>query len=250
MSVEEVIPQPIMQKKKTRVLIVDDDVAITSQMSAFLERSGFTISTALNGKDGLQKAATFLPDLIILDVIMPHLNGREFLRQMRQAGNWTPILLLTQVGDSAERAMALEEGADDYLNKPFDPHELVARIRSVLRRAAPNRPPLNAAQRLISGDVILERAARRVLKNNKELALTPKAVALLDYLMTHPDEIINRERLLENVWGWADPVGGRTVDTRIAELRKAIEEKIGQHQYIETVPGEGYRFIGTVEVLD
>lgn len=239
-----------MKTTATKILIVDDDDAIRTQMGAFLERSGYTIQTAQNGQDGLYKIESFRPDIIILDVMMPHLNGREVLRRMRQSGNWTPILLLTQVGDSQERAMALEEGADDYLNKPFDPYELVARIRSILRRSSPNQPPLNAAQRLVSGDIVLERAARRITRHNREISLTPKAVALLDYLMTHPDEPISRQRLLEAVWGWADPVGERTVDTRIAELRKALGEQPGKHQYIETVPGEGYRFIGEVEGWD
>ncbi|NDJ85729.1 MAG: response regulator transcription factor [Chloroflexi bacterium] len=233
----------------SKILIVDDDVAITANMAAFLERTGFAVDVAANGKEGLRKINSFAPDLVILDVIMPHLNGREVLRQLRHAGNWLPVILLTQVGDSTERAMALEEGADDYLNKPFDPQELVARIRSVLRRSMPNRPPLGAAQRLASGDIILERSPRRVLLDGKDIPLTPKAIALLDYLMTHPEELITRERLLEAVWGWADPVGARTVDTRIAELRKGLNDSPDQHRYIETVPGAGYRFVGKVEPL-
>ncbi len=235
--------------QQPRILIIDDDAAITTNMAAFLQRTGFNVMVAAHGADGLRKVATFSPELIILDVLMPHLNGREVLRQLRGAGNWIPVILLTQVGDSSERAMALDEGADDYLNKPFDPQELVSRIRSVLRRSAPNRPPLSAAQRLASGDIVLERTARRVLIKGRELSLTPKAVALLDYLMTHAEELITRDRLLEAVWGWADPVGVRTVDTRIAEIRKALADSPGQHRYIETVPGEGYRFVGNVEVL-
>lgn len=236
-------------KAHPKILIVDDDNAITTHMSAFLERTGFDVAVAAEGNEGLRKVGVFAPDLVILDVIMPHLNGREMLRRLRDAGNWTPIILLTEVGNASERAMALEEGADDYLNKPFDPQELVARIRSVLRRSEPNRPPLNAAQKLASGHIVLERSARRVLLNGRELSLTPKAVALLDYLMTHPEEAISRDRLLEAVWGWADPVGVRTVDTRIAELRKAMGDQTNDHQYIETVPGEGYRFVGTVEIV-
>ena len=232
-----------------KVLIVDDDTAITANMAPFLERTGYAVAVAVNGQEALDMVQSFGPDLMILDVIMPVMNGREVLRQLRQAGNWLPIILLTQVGDSTERAMALEEGADDYLNKPFDPQELVARIRSVLRRATPNKPPLNAAQRLASQEIVLERAARRVFRHKRELALTPKAVALLDYLMTHPEELITRERLLESIWGWADPVGARTIDTRIAELRKALEDTRIPHRYIETVPGEGYRFVGVVEIL-
>jgi DNA-binding response OmpR family regulator len=178
---------------------------------------------------------------------MPKIDGREVLRKIRLSGDWTPVILLTQVGEATERAMALEEGADDYLNKPFDPHELVARIRAVLRRARPGQPPLAAAERLTSGDLILDRRARRAWMKDSELTLTPKAVTLLEYLMTHPDELVSRERLLDIVWGWDYPVGIRAVDTRVAELRRSLGDDPSEPTYIETVPGQGYRFVGVVE---
>jgi DNA-binding response OmpR family regulator len=121
---------------KAKVLLVDDETAITTNLAPFLERAGYVVAVAGNGEEALQKIGSFAPELVIMDVLMPKLDGREALRRLRQAGNWIPVILLTQVGESAERAMALEEGADDYLNKPFDPHELVARIRAVLRRPA------------------------------------------------------------------------------------------------------------------
>lgn len=236
-------------QNQNKILIVDDDQGITINMAAFLERTGFKVAVASNGNEGLNLIQTWHPDLVILDVMMPHRNGRDVLRQLRAVGNWTPIILLTQVGTASERAMALEEGADDYLNKPFDPQELVARIRSVLRRADPKLPPLTAATKLGCGDIVLDRTARRVTRQGHELPLTPKAVGVLDYMMTHPEELISRDRLLEAVWGWADPVGVRTVDTRIAELRKVLGDKAGKHIYIDTVPGEGYRFVGQVQVI-
>jgi DNA-binding response OmpR family regulator len=155
--------------------------------------------------------------------------------------------MLTQISATGEKISSLEEGADDYLNKPFDPHELVARIRAVLRRARPGSPPLAAARRLVSGELVLDRPARRVRLGGREAALTPKAVALLEYLMTHPDELITRERLLDAVWGWDYPAGTRTVDTRIAEVRRAIGDDAADARFIETVPGQGYRFIAPVE---
>ncbi len=232
---------------KPKILLVDDEQAITDNLAPFLERAGFAVAVAADGETALRQVPSFGPDLIILDILMPRLDGREVLRRLRQAGNWTPIILLTQVGESTERAMALEEGADDYLNKPFDPHELVARIRAVLRRARPGQPSLSSAHRLASGDVILDRQTRRVYAESKELRLTPKAVALLEYLMTHPDELLTRDRLLDAVWGWDYPTGTRTVDTRIAELRRVLNDDPAQPRYIETAPGQGYRFVGDVE---
>ncbi|HVM71449.1 MAG TPA: response regulator transcription factor [Anaerolineales bacterium] len=234
---------------KPSILLVDDETAITDNLAPFLTRSGFTVTTASNGEEALQKVGSVHPDLLVLDVLMPRLDGREVLRQLRQGGNWIPILLLTQVGEAGERAMALEEGADDYLNKPFDPHELVARIRAVLRRARPGQPPLAAATRLASGSLTLDRASRRVWLGEAELALTPKAVLLLEYMLTHPDELVSRERLLDVVWGWDYPVGTRAVDTRVAELRRALNDDPAQPHYIETIPGQGYRFVGAVETL-
>ena len=189
------------------------------------------------------------PDILILDVLMPRLDGREVLRQLRQAGNWLPIILLTQVGEATERAMAIEEGADDYLNKPFDPHELVARIRAVLRRARPGTPPLSTAARLACGPLVLDRASHRVWLDANELSLTPKSVLLLEYMMTHPDELLSRERLLDAVWGWDYPVGARAVDTRVAELRRLLDDDPAQPSFIETVSGLGYRFAGEVKTL-
>jgi DNA-binding response OmpR family regulator len=232
---------------KASILLVDDETAITDNLAPFLSRSGFTVMVASNGVEALQKVAAHRPDLLVLDVLMPRLDGREVLRQLRQAGNWTPILLLTQVGEAGERAMALEEGADDYINKPFDPHELAARIRAVLRRARPGQPPLSAATRLACGKLILDRTSRRVWLEQTELALTPKSIMLLEYMMTHPDELVSRERLLDVVWGWDYPVGTRAVDTRVAELRRVLNDDPGAPHFIETIPGQGYRFVGTVE---
>ncbi len=228
------------------ILLVDDEPAIVSNLAPLLERSGFAVNVATQGEAALHEAAAG-PDLIVLDVLLPRLDGREVLRRLRHAGNWTPVILLTQVGESVERAMALEEGADDYLNKPFDSYELVARIRALLRRARPDQPPLAITRRLRSGQLVLDRQSRRAWLGRRELALTPKAVGLLEYLMTHPDELLTRERLLDVVWGWDYPAGTRAVDTRIAELRRALADDPAQPRFIETMPGQGYRFVGAVE---
>jgi DNA-binding response OmpR family regulator len=238
-----------MVEERPRILLVDDEVAITSNLAPFLERAGLTVQVAGDGEAALDRLKDFDPHLIVLDVLMPKMDGREVCRRLRAAGNWTPILMLTQVGEATERAMTLEEGADDYLNKPFDPHELVARIRAVLRRARPGAPRLAGAERLACGPFVLDRTARRVLLTGHELSLTPKAVALLDYLMTHPHELLSRERLLDAVWGYDYAVGTRAVDMRIAELRKHLQDDADEPRYIETVPGQGYMFVGQLEVV-
>jgi DNA-binding response OmpR family regulator len=231
---------------RPKVLLVDDESAITDNLARFLERTGFEMSVAADGEQAMVKIAASAPDLIILDVMMPKLDGRQVLRRLREAGNWTPVILLTQVGDSTERAMALQEGADDYLNKPFDPHELVARMRAVLRRARPGEPPLATAHRLSCANLVLDRQSRRAFLDGQEVNLTPKAAGLLEYLMTHPDELVTRERLLDAVWGWDYPAGTRTVDTRVAELRRVLADDPTAPRFIETVPGQGYRFVGLV----
>ncbi|MFN2112349.1 MAG: response regulator transcription factor [Anaerolineales bacterium] len=232
---------------RPHILLVDDEPSIIENLAPFLERSGFKVSTAANGVQGLEIIDQAEPDLIVSDVLMPEMDGRELLRTLRQDDNWIPVILLTQVGEAFERAVALEEGADDYINKPFEPHELAARIRAVLRRAKPGTPPLSAAWQLSCGDLEYDRRSRRAYLVGQELALTPKAMLLLEYLMTHPDELVSRERLLDVVWGWDYPVGSRAVDTRVAEIRKALGDDASQPRYIDTIPGQGYRFAADVE---
>ena len=230
-----------------KILLADDEEAITAELASFLERSGFEMMVARGGNEALILAKSSQPDLIVLDVIMPGLNGREVCRQIRTSGNWTPIVMLTQVGASGERAMSLEEGADDYLNKPFDPFELVARIRAVLRRSQTGARPLASARRLVTGPLVLDRPSRRVFLDGKELTLTAKALALLEFLMLRQGEVISRQRLLDEIWGWDYPAATRAVDVRVAELRKILADDADHPRYVETVVNEGYRFVGRVE---
>jgi len=232
----------------TTILLVDDEAAITENLAPLLRRAGFTVAVADDGEDALARLASVQPDLVVLDVLLPGLDGRAVLRKVRQERRQVPIILLTQVGGSGERTMALEEGADDYLNKPFDPYELVARIRAVLRRGA-TRPgtALRDAQRLRSGNLVLDRASQRVFQADREVPLTPRATLLLAYLMSHPDQVLTRERLIEAVWGWSFQTGTRSVDTRIAELRRALERDSAAPQLITTVAGLGYRFSAPVQ---
>ncbi|TXR55930.1 response regulator transcription factor [Quadrisphaera setariae] len=230
------------------LLLVDDEPAITDNLAPLLRRSGFTVDVAADGDSALSRIRAGGYDLVVLDVMLPGTDGREVLRTARSEGRTTPIILLTQVGESSERAMALEEGADDYLNKPFDPYELIARVRAVLRRGGDAaQAGLASAQRLRSGEVVLDRASQRVTRDGREVVLTPRATTLLAYLMTHPDEVLTRERLLEAVWGWSYATSTRSVDTRVAELRRVLESDSSDPAMIVTAPGSGYRFAARVE---
>lgn len=231
-----------MIDERPSLLLVDDDDAITAGLGAFLERSGFRVRVARDGREGLAAIAAETPALTVCDIVMPHVDGREFVRRVRADGGWMPIILLTQVGESYERSAALDEGADDYLNKPFDPQELLSRIRAVLRRAVPGERPLSAATRLRAGSLLLDRSARRVWRDEIELTLTPKAVMLLDYLMAHPSEVHPRDRLLTALWGFEFASSTRAVDHRIAELRRVLDDDPTAPRWIETVQSMGYRF--------
>lgn len=235
----ETEPRPV-------VLLVDDEAEITANLAQILARSGFDVHTAADGAQALAAVTVVDPDLVVSDVLMPGLDGRELLRRLRADDRWTPVILLTQVGESYERAAALDEGADDYLNKPFDPHELISRIRAVLRRHRQGSADLARRDRLRSDGLELDRVGRRVFLDGAEVTLTPRTVALLDYLMSRPGELHTRERLLASVWGYDFPVSTRAVDHRVAELRRTLGEDPSQPRWVETVQGMGYRFCGKV----
>lgn len=227
------------------LLLVDDDAAILESLGGFLARSGFAVRTAADGEEGLAAFAADRPDVVVLDVAMPRLDGRAMLRRLRLEEHRVPVVLLTQLGSSGERAMALDEGADDYLNKPFDPVELVARVRAVLRRSAPSTST-DGGTRLVAGGLVLDLVARRVHLNGRELVLTPRAVLLLEYLAARAGEVQSRSRLLEVLWGFEHPVGTRAVDNRVTELRRVLEDDPAAPTWIETVTGVGYRFLPPV----
>lgn len=234
---------------KTKILVVDDESDLLAELAPMLERAGYSVSTASDGAQAIRLMEDLRPDLVVLDVLMPRMDGREVLRQLRKAENWTPVILLTRVGSPTERALSLQEGADDYLNKPFEPLELIARIQAVLRRVERGNLPLNAYRTLTSGDLVIDRQTRIARVGTRELALSARAFAVLEYLALHSQEVITREQLLDQVWGWSEAVGTRTVDTRITELRRSLDDEVDSPRFIETVIGAGYRFLGIVEGL-
>lgn len=233
----------VSTNEKTRILIVDDETDLLAELEALLTRSGYLVEIASNGLQAIHVVEQFRPHLIVLDVLMPTMDGREVVRQLRQADDWTPIILLTQVGTSAERALSLQEGADDYLNKPFDPMELIARMQAIVRRTQNNGQTKSNFRYLDCEMLSLDRQKRQVWLSGTALKLTTRAFGVLEYLMLHPGEIISRDKLLNEIWGWAYAVESRAVDVRIAEIRK----QLGHHaDWVETLIGQGYRFLGEV----
>lgn len=232
---------------RSRLLLVDDEEAITLGLAPFLERSGFEVRVAADGEAALAEFADWDPAVVVCDVMMPGIDGREVVRRIRSGDDWTPIILLTKVGESFERSAALDEGADDYLNKPFDPQELLSRVRAMLRRSVVGQRPLSSSNRLVAGALEVDRAARRSWLGGEEVVLTPRAFMLLDYLMTHPGEIHTRERLLQALWGFDFSANTRAIDHRVAELRRVLGDDPSQPRYIETAQSLGYRFCGDVK---
>jgi DNA-binding response OmpR family regulator len=223
---------------ETTILVVDDKASVRTVVRDYLTEEGFRVVTAENGRDALYVARHEKPDLILLDIMMPEMGGYDFLRAYRRERN-TPVILLTARLEESDKVLGLELGADDYVTKPFGIRELVARIRAVLRRAAPeaNRPAV-----LRSGDLVLDLGARTVRAGDRPIRLTPSEFELLATLMAAPGRAFSRVELLERLQGIAIEGVEHTVNTHIHNLRGKIEPDPSQPRYIEAVFGVGYRF--------
>ena len=223
-----------------RVLVVDDEARLVNLVRGYLEQDGYEVATAGNGREALLVSREFGPDLIVLDLMMPEVDGWEFLRLVRRERN-TPIIVLTARVEESDRIAGLEMGADDYLTKPFSPRELVARVRAVLRRTQPaaDTPP---AELLRAGDLELNAEAHIVRREGRPLELTPMEFDLLAVLMRNPGRAFSRLELLERTQGYAYDGYERTIDVHIKNLRKKIESDPAHPQYVMTVFGVGYRF--------
>ena len=235
-----------------KILLVDDEVDLLAELRPFLERSDYGVITAKNGVEALAKIEMDKPDLVVLDLMMPQMDGRETLRRLRSANNWIPVILLTVVDTQLDRIGSFNEGADDYLNKPYDPMELLARIQAILRRSQrPHEPSHADARQLVSAALTLDRQTRIVSLNDNPIHLGQKAFNLLAYLMTEAPNPLSREHLLEKIWGYdlAAEIQTRAVDVRIREIRRQLNDNPDEPQFIETVIGVGYRFMQAVEVV-
>ncbi len=220
------------------ILVVDDEAKLVSVVKGYLEQAGYRVATAANGREALFAARDHQPDLIILDMMMPVMDGLAFMREYAREGS-APIIALTARVDETDKILGLEMGADDYITKPFSPRELVARVRAVLRRSGAAQPEANV---LRAGDLSLDRDARVVSVNGRTVDLTPMEFNLLNTLMGSPGRTFSRMELLEQAQGFAYDGYERTIDVHVKNLRKKIEADPTQPEYVLTVFGAGYRF--------
>ena len=223
-----------------RILIVDDEPAMVRGLEDNLRFEGYQTLSAANGREGLALALREGPDLILLDVMMPEMSGWDVLRALGKKGLDVPVIMLTARGEEMDRILGLELGADDYIAKPFALRELLARVRAVLRRPGPRQ----RFEEFRFGDVRLHLRARQVFRAGTEVRLTRKEFDLLRYLVEHRGEILTRERLLDEVWGYERFPTTRTVDTHVLRLRQKFERDPEHPAFILTVHGQGYRFAG------
>ncbi len=219
---------------KGLVLVVEDERPIADLVRMYLVREGFGVHVEYEGPAGLSSARRLRPVACVLDIGLPGMSGTEICQKLRESGDWTPVLFLTARDDEVDRILGLEQGADDYLTKPFSPRELVARVKAVLRRTAgpPEGQPVRRA-----GDVTLDSSRRTVHAGGELVNLTPTEFDLLAHLLSRPGRVFTREELLASVWGYAAHAGTRTVDVHVAQVRA----KLGDHgAVIRTVRGVGY----------
>lgn len=220
------------------IMVVDDEKRLVSLVESCLTQEGYRVVSAYNGRDALAVAHREKPDLIVLDVMMPEMDGYEFMRKHR-ADNNTPVILLTARVDDEEKVIGLEVGADDYMTKPFRPRELVARVRAVLRRAGQTKPE---AKLIKAADIVLDRDGRTVQVGGVFIDLTPSEFDILTVLMSAPGRVYSRLDLLDIIQGVRYEGYERTIDTHVKNLRGKIEPQPREPYYIETVYGVGYRF--------
>jgi two-component system OmpR family response regulator len=218
-----------------RVLLVEDEVRLAENVRRGLDAEGFVVDVVHNGDEGLFNAEVNDYDVVVLDIMLPGLNGYEVCRRMRAAGVWTPVLMLTAKDGEYDQADALDLGADDYLTKPFSFIVLVARLRALIRRGGPVRPAV-----LEAGDLTLDPASRVVRRAGDEVSLTPREFGVLQFLMRHRGDVVSKTDILESVWDANYEGDDNVVEVYVGYLRRKIDQPYGRHA-IETVRGAGYR---------
>ena len=222
-----------------KVLVVEDESSIREVVKLYLKRAGYDVRVAKDGLEAIEALTKEMPDLIVLDLMLPHVNGMEITRWLRERGD-VPIIMLTARREEADRIAGLEMGADDYVVKPFSPQELVSRVRAVLRRTYGSLS--NAEKSLVYGNLSIDPATRLVKKDGQEKVLTAKEFDLLLLLARHPRQVFSRNQLLDRVWGLSDYIDPSTVTVHVRRLREKIESDPSNPEHIVTVWGVGYKF--------
>jgi DNA-binding response OmpR family regulator len=224
----------------TTVLAVEDDPAILRGLFDNLRFEGYEVITASDGETGYKLQAERRPDLILLDLMLPRMSGLEFCRKLRAEGNQTPILMLTARSEEPDRVLGLDLGADDYVTKPFSVRELMARVRALLRRS---QPQAELPDELSFGDIAIDFRRYEARRGGTPLEMTRKEFAILRFLASRSGEVVSREDLLNEVWGYESYPTSRTVDNHVAGLRAKLERDSSQPEHIKTVHGVGYKFV-------
>lgn len=228
-----------------QVMVVDDDTTVASVVVNYLERAGHNVRQIGDGHSALAAIEQSRPDLMVLDLMLPGIDGLEVCRQVRERWPQLAVVMLTALSEPEDRIAGLEVGADDYVTKPFSPRELVLRVESVLRRMSVAAPPATKPL-LTAGSITVDTAARRATRDGRELSLTVRELDLLTFLMTHPGQAFKREELMREVWGWT--FGDQsTVTVHVRRLREKIEDDPTKPALIQTVWGIGYRLEAPVE---
>lgn len=227
----------------TKILVVEDEPAIVKLLQFNLEKSGFTVVAASDGKQGLEMVHQEQPDLIILDLMLPKMDGMDVCKELRQERIFTPILILTAKDDELDKILGLELGADDYLTKPFSPREVVARVKAILRRTqlSSQQPQETEEVMLQFGPVRIYPDRYEVYRGEEKVELTPKEFELLAFLAANQGRVLTRDHLLNTVWNYDFVGDSRIVDVHISHLREKLEEDTKNPRYIKTVRGMGYK---------
>jgi two-component system alkaline phosphatase synthesis response regulator PhoP len=227
---------------KKKILIIEDEQDLIKGLKLNLSDEGFDVDWAVNGTEGLRKATEETHDLIILDIMLPEMNGLEVCRKLRQKNIGIPVIMLTAKGEEIDKVVGLEIGADDYLTKPFSIRELIARIKARLRHAESERK--SVPEQYSFGDIEIDFPRYKIKRKGKELDLTSLELDILKYFIAHSGEVVSRNDLLDKIWGYDNYPTTRTIDNHILKLRKKIEDDPSHPRYIISVYGSGYRFVG------
>jgi len=228
---------------RPRVLVVEDEESLLFTLAHSLKREGYNVVTASRGDDGLRLAREQKPDLILLDVMLPGIDGIQVCRMLRRDSD-VPIIMLTALGGESDRVAGLDTGADDYMPKPFGMRELMARVRALLRRSGARAQADTGPTVVVSGDLQVDRERREVVRGGKVLRMKPKEFELLLFFLQHPSRVFSREQILDEVWGYDFYGGPRTVDVHIRWLRQKVEDDPANPTRIRTIRGSGYLFEG------